>query len=80
VCLGSTGRWPVVAGSLPATLNGTCSRKYPESSRQAAEMNRLAACAPQQTGAPCHGGQAQDRALPVCERAPVPVTSSSDES
>ena len=42
----STGRWPVVSGSLPATYKPRWLR-IRGTSRQAAEMNRLAACAPQ---------------------------------
>src|SRR6266850_8462114 len=45
--LGSTGRWPVVAGGSPATLSDAFSTGPRYASRQAAEMNRPAACAPQ---------------------------------
>src|SRR5437667_1539757 len=49
--LGSAGYQPAVAGSLPATAEDgsqtPCAAKVQRASRQAAEMDRLAACAPQ---------------------------------
>ena len=49
-CLGSTGWQPVVVGSLPTTPNARqelCEKNVRWAFRQAAEKDRLAACAPQ---------------------------------
>jgi predicted solute-binding protein len=45
--LGSAGYQPAVAGSLPATPAADSTSALQKMSRQAAETNRLAACAPQ---------------------------------